>query len=265
MIKLTLWILFLACVFYSCLCLFLYWRQRSLLYFPHPPASSEDAEVLWLENDDQKIKIWTVKHDAGPALIYFGGNAEDVSVNLPFFKELIPDYSLYLMNYRGYGGSTGTPTEVSLYADSLALYELVRRHHGTIVVMGRSLGTGIATYLASRRPVTGVILVTPFSSIAALASNYYPFIPVSPLLRDRYDSQSHAADITAPMLALTAEHDEIIPRRITDDLISSCKAGLIKNIIIKGTGHNSIEQSSVYRSHLRQFLGSMTIKLSEVQ
>lgn len=265
MIKLVLWILLLACICYGCLCLYLYLRQRSLLYFPHPPTTSKEAEVFWLENDDQKIKVWTVEHPTGPALIYFGGNAEDVAANLPMFKELIPDYSLYLMNYRGYGGSTGTATEVSLYGDSLALYEQVRPHHDKIIVMGRSLGTGIATFLASQRPVNGVVLVTPYSSIAALAASYYPFLPVSPLLKDRYDSQRYAAQIMVPVLAMTAENDEIIPRRISDDLISSCKSGLVEDIIIGRTGHNNIEQSPAYRSHLGQFLGSMNTKSSEEQ
>lgn len=265
MIKLVLWILLLACICYGCLCLYLYLRQRSLLYFPHPPTTSNEAEVVWLENDDQKIKVWTVENHPSPALIYFGGNAEDVSANLPLFKGLIPDYSLYLMNYRGFGGSTGTPTEARLYADSLALYEQVRQHHDKIVVMGRSLGTGIATFLASQKPVQGVVLVTPYSSIAALAASYYPFMPVFPLIKDRYDSQIYAADITVPVLAMTAENDEIIPRRISDDLIRSCKSGLVEDVIIGQTGHNNIEQSPAYRSHLGAFLGSMAAHLSEEQ
>lgn len=254
MIKLILWILLIGVVCYGCLCLYLFLRQRSLLYYPHPPTASADAEVFWLENEDQRIKIWRVENGPGPALIYFGGNAEDVSGNIGFFKALAPSCSLYLMNYRGYGGSSGVPTEESLFADSLALYEQVRMHHDEIIVMGRSLGSGIAVYLASKRAVTAVVLATPYSSIAALAASYYPFMPVSPLLKDRYDSDKYAADIAVPVLTLTAEHDEIIPRKISNDLIASFAPGIAEDIVIEKTGHNNIEQSPAYRFHLSRFL-----------
>lgn len=254
MIKLTLWILLLFIGCYGCLCLFLFLRQRSILYYPHPPVATEEADAFWLESENQRIKIWHVDNGPGPALIYFGGNAEDVSGNLPFFKTSVPSYSLYLMNYRGYGGSSGFPSETSLYADSLALYEQVSKHHNQVVVMGRSLGTGMAVYCASQKKVSAVILVTPFSSMTALASSYYPFMPVGPLLKDRYDSQQYAQNITAPVLTLTAENDEIIPRRISNRLIASFDAGITENVIIEQTGHNNIEQSTAYRSHLEYFL-----------
>ena len=254
MIKLVVWLLLIAGVCYGCLCLYLFLRQRSLLYFPHPPPASADAEVLWLENADQRIKIWRVGDDSGPALIYFGGNAEDVSGNIPFFKTFDPSCTYYLMNYRGYGGSSGVPTEQSLFADSLALYDLVSNHHDEIIVMGRSLGTGIAVYLASKRAATAVVLVTPYESMTALASSYYPFMPVSPLLKDRYDSDTYAAGIAIPVLTLTAAYDEIIPRRISDNLIASFRPGIAEDIVIDKTGHNDIEQSPQYRLHLKRFL-----------
>lgn len=256
MIKLILWILLLAGFCYGTLCLYLYLRQRSILYYPHSPTNSAEADVLWLENEEQRIKIWTVQRSSSPALIYFGGNAEDVSINLPFFKKLAPDYSLYFVNYRGFGGSSGTPSETSLYADSLAVYDMIKNNHDEIVVMGRSLGTGIATYLAAHREVNKVVLVTPFSSMAALASHHYPLMPVSPLIKDRYESDKHAAEITVPVLALIAENDEIIPRKIGTGLVESFKPGVADSIVIARTGHNNIEQSPDYRLQLERFINT---------
>lgn len=254
MIKLILWILLLAGCCYGTLCLYLYLRQRSILYYPHSSTNSSEAEVLWLENEGQRLKIWAVQRSNRPALIYFGGNAEDVSVNLPFFKQLAPQYSLYLMNYRGFGGSSGTPTEAALYADSLALYDKIKNKYNEILVIGRSLGTGIATYLAAHRKVKGVVLVTPYSSMAALASHHYPLMPVSPLIKDRYESARYAAEITVPVLALIAENDEIIPRKISEGLIASFKPGVVEKVVITGAWHNSIEQSPDYRPQLERFL-----------
>ncbi|MCG6929302.1 MAG: alpha/beta hydrolase [Desulfofustis sp.] len=261
MIRMVAWIALLAGGCYVCLCLYLYVRQRSLLYFPHPPSRCEDAAVHWLHNHGQRLKIWTVERGGGPALIYFGGNAEDVSQNIPFFKQTASQYSLFLMNYRGFGGSSGNPSEAGLYADGLALYDWIRTQHRRIVVMGRSLGTGIATYLASKREIAGLVLVTPYSSITALAAAYYPFMPVAPLLKDRYESFRRAPDITVPVLVMTAEHDEVIPRRISDELIGSFQPGIAENLIISGTGHNTIEQSAVYRSRLQQFLAGLIKQL----
>jgi len=257
------WMVLLACAVYGFFCIYLYLRQRSLLYYPHPATSSSEAAVIWLEHDSQRIKIWAVERGDGPALIYFGGNAEDVSGNLGLFKELVPDYSLYLMNYRGYGGSSGSPSESALYADSLALFDRVRRQHDPVVVMGRSLGSGIATYCAAQRPAAGVVLVTPYASIAALAASHYPFMPVEPLIKDRYDSHRHAAGLAVPILALTAQRDEVIPKRISDALVQSCNQGLIEHVEIGSSGHNDIEQFPSYRKHLKQFLDARAGALSE--
>jgi len=254
MVKLTLWMLLLAVIGYCCFCVFLYMRQRSLLFFPHPPTRVAGGDVFWLENDSERIKVWKAGPTGEKALIYFGGNAEDVSVNLAVFTELFPGYSLYLMNYRGYGGSSGSPTEASLYSDSLALFDEVRTHHEEIVVMGRSLGTGVATYCGAHRPVSRMVLVTPYSSIAELAAGYYPFMPVEPLIKDRFDSTRWAATITVPVLALTAENDELIPQAISDALVDSFRPGIAEHIVIERSGHNTIDQSPAYAQHLRRFL-----------
>lgn len=257
MIKTTLLILSLVCLGYLVLCVFLFLQQRSVLYYPHPPSRSGEAEAFWLENEKQRLKIWQVKRAAGPALIYFGGNAEDVALNLSGFKNLLPDYSLYLMNYRGYGGSSGSPTQDGLYADSLVLYDYVAAAHPDIAVVGRSLGSGVAVYLATKRPVRAVVLITPYASMVDLAKHHYPYVPVKRLLKDRFESIRFAPDIRVPVLNLIAEHDEVIPRTISEDLVNAFAPGIAETVIIRGTYHNTIDANPDYDLSLKTFLENL--------
>jgi len=257
MIKLTVWILFLGVLAYSSISIFMFLRQRSLIFYPHPAVKSSKAEVLWLDNDGERLKVWHVPRKSQTALIYFGGNAEDVSLNLSSFKSLFPDLSLYLMNYRGYGGSSGRPSETALYSDSRALYENISGSYERIVVIGRSLGTAVAIQLAATVPVDGLVLVTPYSSMTELAHHYYPYLPVRRLLKDRFQAVDHTADIDVPVLALIAEHDEVIPAKISAELVDSFDPQTMRKVIIKGTFHNSIDHADEYEMQLADFINSL--------
>ncbi len=257
MIKVTIWILFLAGLAYAGFCLFLFLRQRSLIYYPHPAVQSNDGEVVWLDNEQEQLKVWQVDADGDAALIYFGGNAEDVSINLAQFRELFSGVSLYLMNYRGYGGSSGHPTEAGLFSDSIALYNRVAASHKKIILMGRSLGTAVALYLAAEKMVDALILVTPYSSMVDLGQHYYPILPINPLLKDRFESIYRAPEIEVPVLVLVAEHDEIIPAKVSAALVDSFKPGLVQSVVIKGTHHNTIDSTSIYNKSIEKFLDGL--------
>jgi pimeloyl-ACP methyl ester carboxylesterase len=149
------------------------------------------------------------------------------------------------------------PSEEGLMADSLALFEQVAAKHRTIVVMGRSLGTAVAVNLAARKPVAGLILVTPYSSMVDLARHYYPFLPVGPLLKDRFESVLAAPNIEVPVLILIAGRDEVIPGKISDTLVDSFKPGLVRRVLIDGAGHNTIDSGSGYDGHLVDFVQSL--------
>lgn len=239
---------------YLALCAFLYMRQRTMLYYPTIAVTYAGAESFWLSNEGQRLKVWHISGNSDKALIYFGGNAEDVSINIPQFKALFGNYSIYLHNYRGYGGSTGAPTENGLVSDARALFDHLQDKHEHISVMGRSLGTGVAIALASERRVNRLVLVTPYDSMAHLASTYYPFFPVSLLLKDTYDSLSRSTGIDIPTLLLIAEHDEIIPRRISESLSSALKSVHTTVTVIRGAGHNTIETFPSYEKALTAFL-----------
>jgi len=236
---------------YAAACLALFLLQRSLIYYPPPHAAYPAPHTSTLAVPGASVKVSERPLAGERALIYLGGNAEDVSASLPLLDRAFPDRALYLLHYRGYTGSTGTPTEKALVADALALFDQVARRHRDVVVVGRSLGTGVAVQLASQRPVSRLVLVTPFDSLAGLAARQFPYFPVRWLLRDRYDSGQYAPRVTAPTLLLAAQHDEIIPGSSTALLHSRFAPGVASLRVIQGAGHNTISESSEYLPSLQ--------------
>ncbi len=244
----------IALVLYAGACIALFAFQRSLTYYPQPKSFGGPGDTMVLRVDGADLTI-TVRQRAGPkALIYFGGNAEDVSASLTDFAAAFPDHALYLMHYRSYGGSTGRPTEAALHADALALFDQVRREHRDIALMGRSLGTGIAVRLATKRPASKLILVTPYDSIAAVAAHQFPYFPVRWLLTDKFDAIGDAPAVRIPTLILQAEHDEIIPGRHTEALVAAFAKGVASRVVIRGAGHNDISVKPEYLDAIRAAL-----------
>lgn len=244
----------IAAAVYAGLCAWLYATQRSQIYFRTPASDHPGAEPLWLESEGERIKVWSVLRDGSRALVYFGGNAEDVAGNIDLFASKFPEHSLYLVNYRGYGGSSGQPSETALRADALAVHAHVRALHAEVSVMGRSLGAGVAVYLASERPVSRLVLVTPFDSLASVAQAHMGWLPVQWLLKDRYDSASRVHRIRAPVLVVGAAEDEIIPRARTDALVGEFRPGQARVVVIPGATHNTLDLSPKYLQSVRAFL-----------
>ena len=235
-----------AVTIYLALCGVLFFSQRSLLYFP-PPAAGGDGTAAWvLPTAAARVLVSTRPKDGPGAMIYFGGNAEDVSVSLPEFAAGFPDRAVYLLHYRGYSGSSGSPSEKALFADALTLFDAVHAQHPDVCVVGRSLGSGIAVYVASLRPLARLVLVTPYDSIQELAVEQYPYFPVRWLLLDKYESSRYAPQVKAPTLIVAAEHDEVIPRASTEALRSRFPSGLASFAVVAGTGHNDISGSPEY-------------------
>jgi pimeloyl-ACP methyl ester carboxylesterase len=239
-----------ATLSYLALCALLATFQRSFIYFPQP-RSNRDAPSMTLPAAGAILEVTTRVRKSPDAVLYFGGNAEDVSWSLEDLEQAYPDHDLYLMHYRGYGGSTGQPTEAALFADALALFDLVHTDHRSIVVVGRSLGSGVAAYLASRRPVSRLVLVTPFDSVLEIAARSFWFVPVRWLLRDRFESTKYAPEIAAPTTIIAAEHDVEVPRRHTEALSRHFRPGFATLHVIAGAGHNTISSSPDYVPLLR--------------
>ncbi len=243
-------------IVYLCVCAGMFYFQRSLLYFPQPRLVTSPEATMLLPVHDATLVVTVTRRPGPKALIYFGGNADDVSRSLANLALEFPDVSLYLLHYRGFGGSTGKPTEESNNEDALALYQKVFAQHPDISVIGRSLGSGVAIRLASERQVRHLILVTPYDSIVNIAAQHYAFIPVRWLLLDRYESFRYAPLVTAPTLIVAAEHDTVIPRKNTDNLYRSFQGGIASMVVVSGVGHNDIETNSRYMEAIHGTLDS---------
>jgi pimeloyl-ACP methyl ester carboxylesterase len=244
--KVIFYLLFELAALYLCACAALFFFQRSLLYFPQPRQVDTPESTMHMAVDDADLVV-TVRLRPGPkALIYFGGNADDVSRSLDDFALEFPDYSLYLLHYRTYGGSSGKLSEEANNRDALALYAKVAELHDDITVMGRSLGSGVAIRLASEKPVRHLILVTPYDSIENIAAARYWMFPVRWLILDRYESTRYAPLVNAPTLILAAEHDTVIPRASSNNLYRHFKDGVASMIVVSDVGHNDIETNSSY-------------------
>jgi pimeloyl-ACP methyl ester carboxylesterase len=240
-----------AAMVYVGLCAYLFFFQQSLIYFPQPRSGGSSSATITLSTAGAQVLVTTRPHIGPSALLYFGGNAEDVSESLPTLSSAFPDHALYLMHYRGYGGSSGTPSEAALFADAIELFDKVHAEHERVAVVGRSLGSGIAVHLATVRPVSRLVLVTPYHSLQAVASHQYRYFPVRWLLRDKYESFRYAEHVTAPTLVVAAEHDEIIPRWSTDALYAHFREGVASLVIVANSGHNTISDSPEYIPLLR--------------
>jgi pimeloyl-ACP methyl ester carboxylesterase len=231
---------------YTAACLGLFLTQRSMIYYPPARAALAAPVVSTLAMPGAELKVSERPREGRKAVIYLGGNAEDVSASLPLLDRAYPEHALYLLHYRGYAGSTGSPTERDLVADALVLYDRVAAVHPEVVVVGRSLGTGVAVQLASQRAVHRLVLVTPYDSIAGIAAQQFRAFPVRLLLKDTFESGSYAPQVRAPTLILAASNDEVIPGWSTRLLVTRFAPGVASMTTIEGAGHNTISESPAY-------------------
>lgn len=236
----------------------LYIKQRKMLYFPQPLSRSsphllgmEPFEKTFQRNGIQ-LHGWLINPEKEKLIIYYGGNGEEVSYNFESFRR-IEDHAILMMNYRGYGESQGSPSEKRLVGDALALFDEMSRSYSTIILFGRSLGSGVAVQVAGRRAVHSLILVTPFDSVVAVGQKLFPFAPVSLLAKDRYDSIAASRGVKAPALFLLAEMDEIIPIRHGINLADHWE-GERQVVTIEGAMHNTIGNYPDYWESILRFL-----------
>jgi len=150
---------------YLAICLTLFLFQRNLLYFSQPRAVQAPENTLELAVPEGRLVVTVRPRPGAQALLYFGGNGEDVSLNLEQLAEAFPDRALYLMHYPGYGGSSGEPSEALILRDAELLYDHIRDRHEQVALVGRSLGSGVAVQLAGKRPVSRLVLITGFHKL----------------------------------------------------------------------------------------------------
>jgi pimeloyl-ACP methyl ester carboxylesterase len=220
--------------------------QRSMIYYPQPRSRQHGITLMTLPVGAETALVSTHPLAGPDALVYFGGNAEDVSQDMSDITAAFPNKAIYLLHYPGYGGSSGSPSEKSIFAASMALYDRVHAEHPNIVIVGRSLGSGVAVWIASQRPVVRLVLVTPYDSLADAAAQQYPYVPVRWLLQDKFESWRYAPQVTAPTRIIAAENDEAIPRSSTDRLRTRFREGIVSYVVLPDVGHNTIQDSPHY-------------------
>jgi fermentation-respiration switch protein FrsA (DUF1100 family) len=225
------WFMIAAVLAYGGLLALMYIFQRAMMYFPDPtrlaPAQAglpQAEEVALTSSDGEKLIAWHVPpRGEKPVVIYFQGNAEGLAARVGRFTWLTADGTgLLALCYRGYGGSTGKPTEDGLIRDARATYDFARAHYPArrIVLFGESLGTAVAVALAAGHEVAGVILDAPFTSAADVGAAAYPFAPVRWVMKDKFRSDERIGRVSAPLLVLHGEADHIVPIRFGEKLFA---------------------------------------------
>jgi uncharacterized protein len=246
-------IVVLVMALYAAGCAVLFFKQRSFQYFPTARRLGPAQMAATFQRGDTLLQL-TVRPLAGPgAVLYFGGNAEDVSGSVGPLLAAFPQREIVMLHYRGYGGSAGSPTEADIVADAEGLFDKVHAEHPDVVVVGRSLGTGVAARLASTRPVARLVLVTPYDSLLGIAQRGFPLFPVRWLLIDKYESWRYVPRIKAPVLILRAERDETIPAESTERLAARFPAGQAQVVVVPGASHNTIIDDPRYVQALAAF------------
>jgi fermentation-respiration switch protein FrsA (DUF1100 family) len=211
----------------------LYFFQRQLLYFPDPSrpqlgvlAQLGVREVQLTTADGLSLLSWYLPARPGrPAILYFHGNGGNIGHRADWVQRFAREgYGVLMLEYRGYGGNPGKPTEAGFYQDALAAYNFLG-HEGIaaarVVLYGESLGSGVAVYLAASRHVGGLILESPYTSVAAVAQYHYPYVPAALLVWDRFDARSRISQVKAPILILRGGRDAIVPGRFSQALFDA--------------------------------------------
>jgi fermentation-respiration switch protein FrsA (DUF1100 family) len=200
----------------------MYVAQRSLMYHPErlrtPPAAAglANAQEIVLDTaDGEKVIVWYLPPQPGkPLVLYFHGNGGALRHRVDRFRALADDGAgLVALSYRGYGGSTGSPSEAGLIADAAAAYAFAaaRTPAQRIVVFGESLGSGVAVALAATHRIGGLVLEAPFTSAAEIGAAAYWYLPVRLLMKDPFRSDARIGTVTAPLLVLHGARDGVVP------------------------------------------------------
>jgi fermentation-respiration switch protein FrsA (DUF1100 family) len=237
-------------LFYVGLVALLYFSQRVMMYFPETlrtnPAEAgfaEATEVMLGTADGERVIAWHVppRGDA-PVFLYFFGNGGSLRYRVDRYRALVADGSgLVALSYRGYGGSSGRPTENGLLMDAAAAYDFAStRHPGAkLVLWGESLGSGVAVATAAEKPVAALVLEAPFLSAVDIGASAYPYVPVRRFMKDQFRSDLRIGKVSAPVLLLHGDRDTVVPIESGERLYALITAPK-RFVRIAGGGHNDL-------------------------
>ena len=197
----------------------------------------------------------SVRAEPGPLLLGFPGNAWNAEAMALTLHQLLPDFDVVVFHYRGYRPSNGRPGASAILADSLAVFDFVQERFRPrpVVAVGVSIGSPVAAYLASRRALAGLVLVTPFDSLAALARDQYPWAPVRLLLRHSMPTIDFVRGVPTPTAMIVAGRDAIVPPHRSEPLRRAIP-NLVFEATIEQAGHNDLYDRPAFRDAIRRAL-----------
>jgi fermentation-respiration switch protein FrsA (DUF1100 family) len=222
--------------------------QRKLIYLPDsaevPPATSvlpSGQDVTFSTADGLRLGAWffpAAQPRLGATVLVAGGNGGNRAYRAPLARALVArGLSVLLMDYRGYGGNPGEPTEAGLALDVRAARDHLARTGEPLIYFGESLGAAVVTELATEHPPAGLLLRSPFTDLAAAGQANYPFLPVRPLLRDRFPLADHLATVQTPTVIVYGTHDTIVPPELSR-AVAEAAGGPARAVVVDGAGHN---------------------------
>ena len=241
--------------------------QRNLIFHPDPERIAPAAiglkgveEVVLERPQGVKVLAWHAKaRDGQPTLLYFHGNAGNLAARadrIVLFQQA--GYGIFMMSYRGYSGSTGSPTETDNIADALAAHAYLTAENvnaDDIILYGESLGSGVAVQVAKQQDFGGIILDAPYTSLADVGARIYPYLPVRLAIADHYDSLSVIAQVKAPLLIVHGTDDFVIPIELGQQLFEAASEPK-KFVELKGAGHSDHYGYGSF-DHMRQWIASI--------
>jgi uncharacterized protein len=245
-------LLLIGLAVYLALVAVMYFAQRSLMYFPESrrtaptQAGLPEAEEILLDTaDGERVIVWHIPPRGDrPVVLYFHGNGGALRYRVDRYRALTQDGTgLVLLSYRGYGGSSGRPSENGLIEDARAAYAFAAERYPRLVVWGESLGSGVAVAIAAEKAaekkVVRVLLEAPFESAVSVAASVYPFVPVRFLMKDQFRSDLRIHNVTAPVLIVHGDRDTVIPIESGERLYSLIE-GPKRFLRVPGAGHEDL-------------------------
>lgn len=246
------WLLIVAAVAYLGGLAALFVKQRDML-FPVPPVGRtapaaagfpEAEEHVLTTADGERVIVWHVPAKPGrPVVLFFPGNGDVLAGRVARFKAITADGTgLVALSYRGYAGSSGSPSEQGLLKDADAAYELASARYRTeqLVVWGFSLGTGVAVAIAAAHPVGRMILEAPYSSTADVAQALFWYAPIGLLMRDQFHSDQRIVRVKVPLLIMHGADDQVIPIRFGERLFDLAHEPK-QFVRFPGGGHDNLD------------------------
>jgi hypothetical protein len=229
-----------------------------------PGPLPKSAETLTLETEDGDVLHGLHIRPAGThghrtLIIGFAGNAWNSQDAATYLHKVYPDADVIQFHYRGYRPSTGEPSAKALMDDALRIHDfaVAKVRPERTVAVGFSIGSGVAAYLASQRKLGGIILVTPFDSLKAVAGDHYPWLPVSALFGHELDSAGYLAGADVRAAIIAAGEDRLIRKPRTEALARKLRR-LSYNRTIEGAGHNDIYHRSDFHDAMQDALAAVT-------